>query len=163
MTDPGDELPAATRRWLDATADTGLDLEVVVVPAGSRTAEDAAAGVGCDVRHIVKSLVFVVDGRPVVALVPGDRRLDPVLLATATGGAEATRADLDTVRTATGFAAGGTPPFGHTTGVPVVADAALEDATLWIAAGTPTTVAPIGLGDLLAAAGARVAPLSHPG
>ncbi|MEX1281518.1 MAG: YbaK/EbsC family protein [Acidimicrobiia bacterium] len=156
-------LPAASRRWLAAVEALDLHLDVREIPAGTKTAEDAAAGVGCDVRHIVKSLVFVVDGRPVVALVPGDRRLDPDLLATAMGGTEAGRADLDTVRSTTGFAAGGTPPFGHATRVPVVADAALEDATLWIAAGTPTTVAAIGLGDLLAATGARVAPLSHPG
>lgn len=162
MTDPGDELPAATRRWLGATADTGLDLEVVVVPAGSRTAEDAAAGVGCEVRHIVKSLVFEVDDEPVVALVPGDRRLDPALLAAALGGRGARRADLDTVRDATGFAAGGTPPFGHHRRLRVVADAALDaDARLWIAAGTPNTVAAIGHGDLLRAAGAAVAPLSR--
>ena len=56
-----------------------------------------------------------------------------------------TRADLATVRSTTGFAAGGTPPFGHATPVAVIADTALDDATLWIAAGTPTTVAAIGL------------------
>jgi prolyl-tRNA editing enzyme YbaK/EbsC (Cys-tRNA(Pro) deacylase) len=99
----------------------------------------------------------------VVALVPGDRRLDPDLLAAAVGGSRATRADLATVRSTTGFAAGGTPPFGHATPVAVIADTALDDATLWIAAGTPTTVAAIGLAELLAASRARPAPLSRPG
>jgi prolyl-tRNA editing enzyme YbaK/EbsC (Cys-tRNA(Pro) deacylase) len=148
---------------LAAVESLGVHLDVREIPAGTKTAEQAAAGVGCDVAHIVKSLVFVVDGRPVVALAPGDRRLDPDLLSAAMGGSEATRADLEVVRSATGFAAGGTPPFGHAVPVPVVADVALEDATLWIAAGTPTTVAPIGLDELLAASGARVAPLSRPG
>lgn len=156
-------LPAASRRWLAAVEALGVQLDVREIPAGTKTADDAAAGVGCEVRHIVKSLVFVVDDRPVVALVPGDRRLEPDLLAAAMGGETAARADLDTVRSATGYAAGGTPPFGHATRVPVVADQALEDTMLWIAAGTPTTVAPIGLGDLLTASNARLAPLSRPG
>ena len=68
-------LPGASVRWLAAVAP--FSPEVVRIPEGTKTAEEAAAGVGCAVRHIVKSLVFDVDGEPVVALVPGDRRLDP--------------------------------------------------------------------------------------
>lgn len=152
-------LPAATVRWLAAVAPFAP--EVVLVPEGTKTAADAAAGVGCEVRHIVKSLVFEVDGEPVVALVPGDRRLDTGALATAFDGREATRAPLETVRAATGFAAGGTPPFGHATEVPVVADQDLDgSATLWIAAGTPNTVAPISRDELLARSGASLHPLS---
>ena len=154
-------LPAAAERWLTAVAPFAP--EVVVVPEGSKTAADAAAGVGCEIRHIVKSLVFEVDGEPVVALVPGDRRLDTGLLAIALDGATATRASLETVRAATGFAAGGTPPFGHATSVTVVADQGLDGtATLWIAAGTPNTVAPISRRDLLALSGAAIHPLSTP-
>src|ERR1700687_2196880 len=72
--------------WL-AGMDTGL--AVKEVPAGTRTAVDAALAVGCDVGQIVKSLVFVAGGRPVVALVSGANRLDEKLLAAVAGGAVA--------------------------------------------------------------------------
>ena len=118
-------------------------------PEGTKTAEDAAAAIGCDVSAIVKSLVFTVDGEPVVALVPGDLRLDTVKLASAAGGTRAARADLDVVRDATGYAAGGTPPFGHATQLRVFADPALKrNDPVWAAAGTPTTVFPLSIVDL---------------
>lgn len=118
-------------------------------PAGTKTAEDAAAAVGCPVSAIVKSLVFVVDDEPVVALVPGDLRLDTARLAQAAGGSRARRASLDEVREATGYAAGGTPPFGHATGLRVFADPTLKrNDPVWAAAGTPTTVIPISISDL---------------
>ena len=40
------------------------------------TAADAARAAGCDVGEIVKSLIVLCDERPVLALVPGDRRGD---------------------------------------------------------------------------------------
>jgi prolyl-tRNA editing enzyme YbaK/EbsC (Cys-tRNA(Pro) deacylase) len=108
------------------------------------------------VAAIVKSLVFVVDDRPVVALVPGDRKLDPARLAAAVGGGGARRATLDEVRSATGFAAGGTPPFGHVRPLEVVADEGLRRFDLvWAAAGTPSAVFPIAPDVLAATAGAR--------
>lgn len=140
------ELPKASRRLLQSV---DIDAEVRVFPAGTKTAEDAAAAVGCPVSAIVKSLVFVVDDEPVVALVPGDLRLDTARLAQAAGGSRARRASLDEVREATGYAAGGTPPFGHATGLRVFADPTLKrNDPVWAAAGTPTTVIPISISDL---------------
>ena len=140
------ELPRASRRLLDAVS---LDAEIRVFPEGTKTAEDAAKAVGCPVSAIVKSLVFVVDDQPVVALVPGDLRLDTGLLAEAAGGESARRASLDEVRRATGYAAGGTPPFGHARQLRVFADPALKrNDPVWAAAGTPTTVFPISISDL---------------
>jgi prolyl-tRNA editing enzyme YbaK/EbsC (Cys-tRNA(Pro) deacylase) len=126
-----------------------LDSEIRVFPEGTKTADDAARAIGCPVSAIVKSLVFVVDGEPVLALVPGDLRLDPDKLAAAAGGAMARRASLDEVRDATGFAAGGTPPFGHPSRLRVFADPELRrNDPIWAAAGTPTTVFPISISDL---------------
>jgi prolyl-tRNA editing enzyme YbaK/EbsC (Cys-tRNA(Pro) deacylase) len=140
------ELPRASRRLLGSVA---LDTEIRVFPEGTKTAEDAANAIGCPVSAIVKSLVFVVDDEPVVALVPGDLRLDTGLLAEAAGGESARRASLDEVRSATGFAAGGTPPFGHARSLRVFADPALRrNDPVWAAAGTPTTVFPVSLSDL---------------
>lgn len=145
------DLPEATRRLLAAVPD--LETEVRFFPEGTKTAEDAARAVGCPVSAIVKSLVFVVsiggDEEPVVALVPGDLRLDPAKLAAAAGAEGSRRATLDEVREATGYAAGGTPPFGHSRRLRVFAETALRrNDPVWAAGGTPTTVFPISLVDL---------------
>jgi Cys-tRNA(Pro) deacylase len=116
------------------------DLDLRRFPQGTRTAEDAAAAIGCEVGQIVKSLVFLVGGRPVVALVSGANRLDEARLASAAGG-EVGRADAATVREATGYSIGGVPPFGHDTELPVYCDRdLLQHPTVWAAAGRPDTV-----------------------
>jgi prolyl-tRNA editing enzyme YbaK/EbsC (Cys-tRNA(Pro) deacylase) len=95
----------------------------------------------CDLGQIVKSLVFVVDGRPVVALVAGDRRGDPEAIASLMGGKKARFADADTVRSATGYAIGGVSPFDLPADLPVFADASLERfEVVYPAAGTPKSM-----------------------
>ncbi len=142
-------LPPASQRVVAAARALGLEPAVSVFPEGTKTAAEAAAAIGCPVAAIVKSLVFMVDGDPVVALVPGDRRLDPSLLAHLAGGTEVRRASLDEVRVATGFAAGGTPPFGYPQPLAVFADESLRrHDPVWAAAGTPTTVFPLAISDL---------------
>ena len=123
--------------WL-ATTDFGVTVREF--PEGTRTAIDAARAVGCDVGQIVKSLVFIAGGRPVVALVSGANRLDEKRLA-AVAGEPVAKADADTARLATGYAIGGVPPFGHATDVPVYMDRdLLEHRVVWAAAGRPDSV-----------------------
>jgi prolyl-tRNA editing enzyme YbaK/EbsC (Cys-tRNA(Pro) deacylase) len=96
--------------------------------------------VGCDVGQIVKSLVFVAAGRPVVALVSGANRLDEGRLASVAGSPVA-KADAEIARTATGYAIGGVPPFGHASDIPVFMDRDLLDhGVVWAAAGRPDSV-----------------------
>jgi Cys-tRNA(Pro) deacylase len=123
--------------WLD---ESGIGLSVRQFPAGTRTAADAARAVGCDVGQIVKSLVFVAAGRPVVALVSGANRLDEKRLAAAAG-EPVTKADAEVARSATGYSIGGVPPFGHATEVPVFMDRdLLGHSVVWAAAGRPDSV-----------------------
>ena len=123
--------------WL-AELDAGL--AVKEFPEGARTAVDAARAVGCELGQIVKSLVFIADGRPVVALVSGANRLDEKLLAVVAG-EPVRKADAETARTATGYAIGGVPPFGHATDVPVFMDRDLLGyEVVWAAAGRPESV-----------------------
>jgi prolyl-tRNA editing enzyme YbaK/EbsC (Cys-tRNA(Pro) deacylase) len=146
------QLPEASRRVVAAGRLLGVEVEVYEFPDGTKTSADAAAAVGCPLGAITKSLVFIVDDSAVVALLPGDKRLDTAKLAAAHGGTAARRATLDEVRTATGYAAGGTPPFGHATLLATYADPALrEHADRWAAAGTPSTVFPISLQQLISA------------
>lgn len=153
-------MPAsATERFLTRAEGLGVDVTVSEFPEGTRTAKDAAAAVGCDVDAIVKSLVFVVDARPVLLLVSGGGRVDERRLATMLGAAEVRKADAGEVREATGYAIGGTPPFGHTgSGVDEVLldPTLLEHEVVWAAAGTPSAVFPIAPAQLVAAAQARV-------
>ena len=123
--------------WL---AESEIGVTVKQFPSGTRTAVDAARAVGCDVGQIVKSLVFVAGGRPVVALVSGANRLDEGRLA-AVAGSPVTKADAEIARTATGYAIGGVPPFGHALDVPVFMDRdLLGHAVVWAAAGRPDSV-----------------------
>ncbi len=155
-------LPAATQRVVAAARELGLDIEIHEFPEGTKTSADAAAAVGCPVAAIAKSLVFLVDGEPVLALLPGDKRLDTAKLAAACGGSTAKRASLELVREATGYAAGGTPPFGHARPLRVLADHHLRrHDEVWAAGGTPTTVFPIALADLIRASGAEWADLAE--
>jgi prolyl-tRNA editing enzyme YbaK/EbsC (Cys-tRNA(Pro) deacylase) len=145
--------PSRFEEWLESH---GLDVPIRTYPAGTRTAEDAARAIGCEVAQIVKSLVFTAGGRPVVALISGANRLDVRRLEELAGGRVA-KADADLVRSATGYAIGGVPPFGHATAVPVYMDRDLSGhEVVWAAAGRPDAVFPIAPARLAELSGAAV-------
>jgi prolyl-tRNA editing enzyme YbaK/EbsC (Cys-tRNA(Pro) deacylase) len=158
--DPG-QLHPNLARVVAAAASAGLPIEVQRFPEGTRTAADAARAVGCDVAQIVKSLVFVADGEPVIALVSGADRLDPGRLAAALGATAVRRAHGEEARAATGFAIGGVPPIGHARALTILMDERLLAHDLvWAAAGLPDAVFKAPPGELQVAAGARVAALA---
>jgi len=139
------------------------EVEVRRFDASTRTAADAAAAIGVEVGQIVKSLVWMADEVPLLALVPGDRRLDSERLAAAVGAHEVRPATADEARAAAGFSIGGVPPFGHPRALATVLDAALERfSEVWAAAGTPRDVFRTAPGELVERARAEVAPLSGP-
>jgi prolyl-tRNA editing enzyme YbaK/EbsC (Cys-tRNA(Pro) deacylase) len=126
-------------------------------PEGTRTAQDAAAAIGCEVGQIVKSLVFLRDGEPVLVLCSGANTVDAQRLGL-------TKADADVVRRATGFAIGGVPPYAHPAPLETVVDEDLMGYDeIWAAAGTPRSVFPLTPAQLLERSGgtiARVSPAS---
>ena len=144
---------------VEAARRRGLGIEPRSFLEGTKTAADAAAAIGVEVGQIVKSLVFLVDGVPTMALVAGDNRLDEAKLAAAAGGAEVVRPDGDAVRAATGFPIGGVPPLGHDLPIHVDRDLLRYDV-VWAAAGTWTDVFAITPDDLVRATGGTVAELS---
>ncbi|HKA12284.1 MAG TPA: YbaK/EbsC family protein [Candidatus Dormibacteraeota bacterium] len=147
-------------RFEDWLMEHGLDFQVRTYPAGTRTAEDAARAIGCDVAQIVKSLIFTADGRPVVALVSGANRLNAGRLAALAGG-RVSKADADLTREATGYAIGGVPPFGHANTLPVFMDRDLvHHEVVWAAAGRPDAVFPITPAQLAELSAARVEELT---
>jgi prolyl-tRNA editing enzyme YbaK/EbsC (Cys-tRNA(Pro) deacylase) len=138
----------------------GLVIEPRSFSKGTKTADDAAAAIGVTVGQIVKSLVFLVDGEPTMALVGGDKRLDEEKLAAAAEGAVVERPDGDAVRAATGFPIGGVPPFGHD--LPVYVDEGLLCYDkVWAAAGTWTDVFAITPTELVGITGGTVASLAR--
>lgn len=136
------------------------DVRVVEFDASTATAPLAAAAVGCELGAIVKSLLFLVDGQPLVALVAGDKKVDDRKLARlhSVGKSRVRIADAATVRRLTGYDVGGVPPFGHATALPVVIDASLgRYATVYAAAGAPHALFAIALPRLVTLSGGEVA------
>lgn len=154
--------PGGRDRFLEEAAVIGLavtDADVRTFPQGTRTAADAAAAIGCEVRAIVKSLVFMADeGRPVLALVNGAARADEGLLAAVVGAATVRQATPTEVRDHTGYAIGGTPPVARVGTLDRVCDRRLlELDQVWAAAGTPRDVFPVAPAELVDLTAARVA------
>jgi prolyl-tRNA editing enzyme YbaK/EbsC (Cys-tRNA(Pro) deacylase) len=139
----------------------GVDARVEEFPEGTPTADAAAKAVGSSRAQIVKSLVFVCDGRPVLALVPGDRRADETKVATAAGCRAARVARPDEVLAATGFEPGGVAPF-PAPGISQVlmAEELLAHDRVWIGAGSERHMAGLSPVDLLRLTEARTAELS---
>ena len=136
----------------NAARQLGLNITIKEFQASTRTAEDAAKAIGCAVGQIVKSLLFVVDGQPIIALISGDNRLDEKKLSALrhVGRKKVKRAGAETARQATGFAIGGVPPFGHKNQLPPYIDEDFKQFDIiWAAAGTPNAVFPITPADLI--------------
>ena len=103
--------PEPVERVSSFLREAGAEARIEEFSDGTPTAADAAAAVGCELDQIVKSLVLVCDGRPVVALLPGDRRGDLAKVARAAGTESARVASPEEVQEATGFEPGAVAPF----------------------------------------------------
>ncbi len=148
---------SANDRFRTAALALGLDPEIRRFPEDTRTADQAAAAIGCDVAQIVKSLVFAVGGEPVLVLTSGANQVATDKVGDLLDG-KVGRADATVVRDATGFAIGGVPPFGHATDLRTLLDADLLNFdVVWGAAGTPDTVFAIEPRQLAEISGATVA------
>lgn len=130
---------------------------ITAFPAGTRTAADAAAAIGCTVAQIAKSIVFRAGGRAAVVIASGANRVDQAK-AEAVLGTRLGRADADWVRLNTGFAVGGVSPVGHISPPLLLLDQDLMDLDpIWAAAGSPSHVFRTTPADLLRITGAKVA------
>jgi prolyl-tRNA editing enzyme YbaK/EbsC (Cys-tRNA(Pro) deacylase) len=111
--------------------------DVVEFAEPAHTARQAAEAIGVEVGAIVKSLVFVRDGAPLLVLCSGANMVDEEAL-----GVERARADL--VRSVTGQAIGGVAPYGHPEPIETLVDEDLMTFDrVWAAAGHPNRVFPI--------------------
>ena len=130
-------LPDSVARVSAVLREAGAEARILEFPDGTHTAQDAADAVGCELGQIVKSLVFVCDERPVVALVPGDRRADPEKVAASVGASSTRVAEAQEVEDATGFVPGAVPPFPLPAVAVVLMDKALyRHPLVWAGAGS---------------------------
>jgi Cys-tRNA(Pro)/Cys-tRNA(Cys) deacylase len=153
--------PEPVARVADVLRRAGIDARVEEFAEGTPTAGAAAKAVGSSRAQIVKSLVFVCDGRPTLALIPGDRRADETKVARAAGTRYARVARPDEVRAATGFEPGGVAPF-PAPGVSLVlmAGELLAHDRVWVGAGSERHMAGLSPLDLVRLTNARTADLS---
>jgi prolyl-tRNA editing enzyme YbaK/EbsC (Cys-tRNA(Pro) deacylase) len=123
---------------------------------GTPTAEDAARAAGCALGQIVKSLVFLCDGRPILVMVPGDRRGDSAKIAAAAGCGRAKIAGAEDVMKAMGFDPGGVAPFPLAGVERVFVDhALLTHDVVWVGAGSSRHMAVLTPADLVRLTQAR--------
>jgi prolyl-tRNA editing enzyme YbaK/EbsC (Cys-tRNA(Pro) deacylase) len=154
--------PASSPSALKVQAVLGERFTVLEFDASTRTAEDAAAAIGCTVGQIAKSLVFRSEsGQSVLAIASGAHRVDENAAARLLGERIA-RADADFVRESTGFAIGGVPPVGHVAPPIALIDEALTAyEEIWAAAGTPNAVFRLTPADLVELTGGRIARIAR--
>ncbi len=149
----------SVRRVQQALIEAGSEARVMALAETARTAQDAADSIGTPLGSIVKSLLFMVGHRPVMALIAGDRQCDVKVLPAVLGLAgKARRANAEEVREATGFAIGGVAPIAHPRVLPVAIDASLgRFATVYAAAGHPHCVFASTLAELERLTGGTIA------
>ena len=138
----------------------GLGIHVVEFTISTATAPEAAAAAGCELGAIAKSLLFLIDGQPVLTLVAGDRIASHKQLAArfGVGKKKVKLADAETVLRVTGYEVGGVPPVGHNVKLPTLVDESLSRfETVWAAAGAHNAVFPIAYRQLIEITGGQVA------
>lgn len=151
------QLSESAERVRAFMADRGFIFQVAELPGTTRTAQEAAASIGCSVAQIAKSLVFKEIGtdRPVLVIASGINRVD-VAKIEREAGIQLGRADGKYVKERVGFAIGGIPPVGHKEPLQTFLDEDLRrHATLWAAAGTPFAVFQLASADLAALTGGQ--------
>lgn len=117
--------------------------------------ESVAVTLGVPAGRLFKTLMAVVDDRPVVAVVPTDRRLALKALAAAAGGKKAKLADPGDAERLTGYVTGGISPFGQKRRLPVFVDATLGSfGTVFVSGGRRGLQVEVAPGDLVGALGA---------
>lgn len=154
-----DALSASARRVEAALRQRGIAAAVREIPAGTRTAAEAADAIGCRLEQIAKSIVFRTRDSDcaILVILRGTDRVDESRVA-ALVGEPVSRAKPDFVRERTGYVIGGVPPTGHTQPLAsIVDDGLLEIQEIWAAAGTPNAVVRLTPEELLRAADGRVA------
>jgi prolyl-tRNA editing enzyme YbaK/EbsC (Cys-tRNA(Pro) deacylase) len=140
-----------------------LQLEVIELPASTRTSQEAALAMGCQVGQIAKSIIFqtLKTHRPVLVIASGTNRVGEKVIDQLVG-EQIEKTDEDFVRNHTGFVIGGVPPLGHSEPMETFIDQdLLQYSEIWAAAGTPHAVFRLAPGDLQRMSGGMVTKITE--
>ena len=135
-------LSPSAQKVAEALRALGYNFNIIEHTESTRTAQEAADRAGCELGQIVKSMIFKgkVSGKPVLVLTSGANRVDEKRISEYVG-EPIGRADVDFVRSVTGFAIGGVPPVGHPQKMETYLDEDfLQYETIWAAAGNPNAI-----------------------
>ncbi|NMU93992.1 YbaK/EbsC family protein, partial [Achromobacter ruhlandii] len=101
------DLPESAQRVARLLAEMGHDKPVVVLPQTGKTSAEAAAGLGCEVSQIAKSIIFrrAADDAPVLVIARGINRVDESKVEGQVGALA--QGDAKCARVVTGDAIGG--------------------------------------------------------
>ena len=142
------------RRYL---AENGIDTEIVTFDDSTHTAEMAASALGTNVGNIVKSLLLLADGEPVLVLCPGDRKVDARKVMKEVGARKVKMADADTIKDLTGFSIGGVPPVALKRTFPTLIDRSFLDRDIvYAGAGSSNAMFRISSSELIRLTGGKV-------
>jgi prolyl-tRNA editing enzyme YbaK/EbsC (Cys-tRNA(Pro) deacylase) len=152
------ELSPSAQKVQQALNAFDLPLQVLELPASTRSAVEAAQAIGCRVEQIAKSLIFrsSQSERPVLVIASGPNRVNEKKIGELLG-EPIGKADADFVRQRTGFVIGGVPPLGHAEPLETFIDEdLLKLDEIWAAAGTPNAVFCLKPADLVKITSGRV-------
>ncbi|MGY1623274.1 YbaK/EbsC family protein [Geodermatophilus sp. SYSU D00965] len=159
MSRPEHPRVAAIARLL---TEAGAGGEVRELPDSARTAAAAAAQLGVPVGAIANSLVFDVDGAPLLVLTSGAHRVDVGRVAALLGVPRVRPGSPDFVRRHTGQPIGGVAPIGHPEPIGTLVDVELARyQRVWAAAGHPHAVFPTTYEELLRLTGGSPAEVGN--
>ncbi|GAB3565907.1 YbaK/EbsC family protein [Arthrobacter alkaliphilus] len=144
-----DMLPAPVLNVKSALTAAGAQDTVRTFDDRVPTAAAAASLLGCDIAAIANSLVFELDGTPLLILASGAAEVDTALVADSLGTAKIRRASPDFVLEHTGQAVGGVAPLGHPRPIRTILDISLQDhPVLWAGAGDHNSMFSISYSEL---------------
>lgn len=136
------QLTGSAKRVQDFLVENGFSCTVKELPDSTRTAEEAAKAIGCEVAQIAKSLIFIdtPTGNPILIIASGVNQVDLKKIESEKG-LHLIKADGKLVKERVGFAIGGVPPVGHNEKLVTYIDPTLlQYEWIWAAAGTPFAV-----------------------
>ncbi|NLK19122.1 MAG: YbaK/EbsC family protein [Synergistaceae bacterium] len=138
----------------------GYPDEITISEKTIFTVEDASLAVGAPPAHILKSLVFIADERPVLALMSGVNKVNPKRVRDVCGAKKIRMADPDFVLSWSGYQVGGVPPVGYPEAVTALLDEDIfQYPVVWAAAGSEHAFFPVSPEDLLKMTGGSRHPI----
>lgn len=141
--------PEAVANVKNALTAAGAEDTVTVFDAEVPTAAAAAATLGCDVAAITNSLVFELEGAPLLILASGAAKVDVRKVAAQLGEGKIRRATPDFVLAHTGQRVGGVAPVGHPERIRTLLDVSLSGhPVLWAGAGDHNSMFSISYAEL---------------